>query len=188
MNYCSSCGEKISRLIPTGDNRLRYVCESCGDIHYQNPKIVTGCIPEWENKILLCRRAIEPRSGLWTLPAGFMENEESNMEGAARESMEEANADIRNMNLFCVFSIPHISQIYTLYRGVLHEGSASAGEESEEVSLYHEEEIPWETMAFPVVVETLKLYFDDRKKGSFKTHYGEIIKHPDMSLDVRMFD
>ena len=103
MNFCSSCGEKVTLLIPEGDNRLRHVCQSCGDIHYQNPKIVTGCIPEWENDILLCRRAIEPRSGLWTLPAGFMENQETNMEGAAREAQEEANADMRNMKLFSMF-------------------------------------------------------------------------------------
>ena len=186
MNYCSSCGEKVGLLVPQGDNRLRYVCESCGDIHYQNPKIVTGCIPEWENRILLCRRSIEPRSGLWTLPAGFMENEETNLEGAAREAMEEANADMRNLSLFCMFSIPHINQIYTFYRGVLHEGKASAGEESEEVSMVREEEIPWHEMAFPVVVETLKLYLKDRSKGQFNTHYGEIIKQEDNSLKVKM--
>ena len=188
MNFCSCCGEKVDLKIPEGDNRLRHVCESCGVIHYQNPKIVTGCIPEWENKVLLCRRSIEPRSGLWTLPAGFMENEETNMEGAAREAMEEANADIREMNLFCMFSIPHINQIYTMYRGVLHQGFAKAGDESEEVSLYDENEIPWEAMAFPVVIETLKLYFNDRSKGVYKTHYGEILKQDDQSLKVKMID
>ena len=188
MNFCSSCGEKIGMLIPEGDNRLRYACKSCGDIHYQNPKVVTGCIPEWEKKILLCRRSIEPRRGLWTLPAGFMENEETNMEGAAREAMEEANADMRNMILFCMFSIPHISQIYTMYRGELHQGQASAGDESEEVSLYNEDEIPWDELAFPVVIETLKLYFNDRSNGVFKTHYGEILKQEDQSLKIKMIN
>ncbi|MDH5388419.1 MAG: NUDIX hydrolase [Gammaproteobacteria bacterium] len=186
MNFCSLCGEKVAQLIPEGDNRLRYVCNSCGEIHYQNPKIVTGCIPEWENNILLCRRAIEPQSGLWTLPAGFMENQESNLEGAAREAQEEANADMRDMKLFSMFSIPHRNQIYTMYRGVLHEGKASAGEETLEVAMVSEEDMPWQEMAFPVVVENLKLYFEDRRKGEFGTHYGEIVRQNDGELIVTM--
>ena len=186
MNFCSSCGEKVALLIPEGDNRLRHVCQSCGDIHYQNPKIVTGCIPEWENDILLCRRAIEPQSGLWTLPAGFMENQETNMEGAAREAQEEANADMRNMKLFSMFSIPHRNQIYTMYRGELHEGKASAGEETLEVAMVREEDIPWQELAFPVVAENLKLYFEDRRNGDFQIHYGEIIKKDNGELEVIM--
>lgn len=187
MNFCSSCGEKVSLLIPEGDNRLRHVCNNCGTIHYQNPKIVTGCIAEWENEILLCRRSIEPRSGLWTLPAGFMENEETNMQGAAREAREEANADVRDMNLFCIFSIPHINQVYTFYRGTLHQGKASAGEESEEVGLVAEEDIPWDELAFPVVTETLKLYFKDIAIGKFEVHSGEIIKQPDKKMVAMVY-
>ena len=129
--------KKSTLSIPQGDNRERFVCPSCGIVHYQNPNVVTGCIPQWEDKILLCKRAIEPRLGLWTLPAGFMENGETSMEGAARESMEEANADMRDMELFSVFSIPHINQIYTMYRGTLHQGSASPGAESQDVALAH---------------------------------------------------
>jgi ADP-ribose pyrophosphatase YjhB (NUDIX family) len=182
MNFCSACGEKVSVLVPEGDNRLRHVCEQCGTIHYQNPKIVTGCIPEWENKILLCRRAIEPKSGLWTLPAGFMENAETNLEGAAREAREEANADVRDMKLFTVFSIPHISQVYTFYRGTLYQGKASTGEETLEVELFDEQDIPWDELAFPVVRKTLELYFSDRAKGEYQTHCGEIIKQGDNSL------
>ena len=173
MNFCSSCGAKVTLLIPAGDNRHRYVCDACGMIHYQNPNVVTGCIPEWEDRILLCRRAIEPRYGTWTLPAGFMENGES---GAAREALEEANAQVRDMKLFCVFSIPHINQVYTMYRGVLHEGVASPGEESLEVMLATENEIPWDRLSFPVIIETLKLYYEDMRSGGFSTHYGEIIK------------
>lgn len=188
MNFCSSCGEKVSLIVPEGDNRPRHVCSKCGTVHYQNPKVVTGCIPEWENEILLCRRAIEPRIGLWTLPAGFMENQETNLEGAAREASEEANADVRDMNLFCMFSIPHINQIYTFYRGTLHQGKASAGDESEEVALVAEKDIPWDEMAFPVVVETLKLYFEDRAKGIFRTHCGEIIKQEDKKLIVTVYE
>ena len=176
MNFCSSCGSKVTLLIPPGDNRHRYVCGECGMIHYQNPNVVTGCIPEWNDRILLCKRAIEPRYGTWTLPAGFLENGESSMFGAAREAMEEANAQMRDMTLFCVFSIPHINQVYTMYRGVLHEGNASPGDESLDVVLASEDEVPWDNLSFPVIIETLKLYYQDRKAGTFSTHYGEIIK------------
>jgi ADP-ribose pyrophosphatase YjhB (NUDIX family) len=188
MNFCSTCGEKVRLLIPEGDNRHRHVCDSCKTIHYLNPKVVTGCIPEWEEKILLCRRSIEPRSGLWTIPAGFMENNETNMEGAAREAMEEANADMRDMRLFCMYSVPHINQVYTIYRGILHEGVASAGDESEEVALVKENEIPWDEMAFPVVVETLKLYYEDVSMGMFKTHHGEIRKQENGQLVATRLD
>jgi ADP-ribose pyrophosphatase YjhB (NUDIX family) len=187
MNYCSSCGNKVSLLIPKGDNRQRYVCGSCNTIHYQNPKIVTGCIPQWQDKILLCKRAIEPRYGLWTLPAGFMENEETNVQGAARETAEEANAVVENMQLFCVFSIAHINQVYTMYRGDLVAGKASAGEESLEVALLREEEIPWKNLAFQVIQETLRLYYQDRKQGGYRTHYGDIVKQDDNSFIVNYF-
>lgn len=187
MNYCSMCGEKVRLLIPEGDNRHRFVCTSCQTIHYQNPKVVTGCIPEWNDKILLCKRAIEPRYGLWTLPAGFMENSETNIEGAARESAEEANARLENMRLFCVFSIAHINQVYTMYRGDLVDGEASPGSESLEVALYREDEIPWQKIAFQVIAETLRLYYQDKKEGEFKTHYGDIIKQQDNSFIVNYY-
>lgn len=174
-------------LIPVGDNRQRYVCEVCGTIHYQNPNVVTGCIAEWGDRILLCKRAIEPRYGTWTLPAGFMENGESSMNGAAREAMEEANAQMRDMKLFSVFSIPHINQVYTMYRGELHQGEASPGDESLEVMLAEEHEVPWAELSFPVVIETLKLYYEDRKSGSFSTHYGEIIKMDRTTIRVEHY-
>lgn len=187
MNYCSVCGEKVSLVIPEGDNRHRYVCVSCSTIHYQNPKVVTGCIPQWNDKILLCKRAIEPRYGLWTLPAGFMENSETNIEGAARETAEEANARLDNMRLFCVFSIVHINQIYTMYRGDVVDGAASPGAESLEVAFYTEDEIPWKEIAFPVIAETLRLYYRDKSAGEFKTHYGDIIKQQDNSFIVNYY-
>lgn len=187
MNFCSSCGEKVSLVIPEGDNRHRYVCASCETIHYENPKIVTGCIAEWQDKILLCKRAIEPRYGRWTLPAGFMENAETNLEGAARETAEEANAEVENMKLFSVFSIAHINQVYTMYRGDLVDGAASPGIESLEVALLSEQEIPWQEIAFQVITETLKLYYQDKKQGSFKTHYGDIIKQDNTSYIVNYF-
>ena len=184
MNFCSACGDKVSLTIPEGDNRERFVCGSCQTIHYENPKIVTGCIAQWQDKILLCKRAIEPRHGLWTLPAGFMENAETNLQGAMRETAEEANAEVENMKLFCVFSIAHISQVYTMYLGDLIAGRASAGIESLEVALVTEQEIPWQEIAFRVIHETLKLYYEDKKQGSFKTHYGDIIKQADGSFVV----
>jgi len=187
VNYCSACGEKVSLIVPEGDNRHRHVCIACETIHYENPKIVTGCIAEWQDKILLCKRAIEPRYGLWTLPAGFMENQETNLQGAARETEEEANAKVDNMKLFCVFSIAHINQVYTMYRGDLVAGLASPGIESLEVALVTEDEIPWQNMAFQVISETLKLYYQDNKKGKFDTHYGDIIKQGDGSFIVNYF-
>ena len=187
MNYCSTCGEKVSLVIPEGDNRHRYVCDGCQTIHYQNPKIVTGCIPQWQDKILLCKRAIEPRYGLWTLPAGFMENAETNLQGAARETAEEANAQVENMQLFCVFSIAHINQVYTMYRGDLVGGIASPGIESLDVALLDESEIPWQDIAFQVINETLKLYYRDKKQGVFNTYYGDIVKQDDESYSVNYF-
>ena len=187
MNFCSYCGAKVSLLVPVGDNRQRHVCVECGTIHYQNPNIVTGCIPEWDDKILLCKRAIEPRYGTWTLPAGFLETGESSMFGAAREAMEEANAEMRDLQLFSIFSIPHINQVYTFFRGTLHQGAASPGEESLEVKLVSEDEVPWDRLSFPVVMETLKLYFEDRKSGRYTTHYGEIIRQNPKTIRVEHY-
>lgn len=187
MNYCSSCGSGVSLQIPEGDNRARYVCDSCATIHYQNPNIVAGCIAEYGDKILLCKRAIDPQIGKWTLPAGFLENQETVMQGAAREAMEEANANVTAMQLFSVISIPHISQVYMMYRCQLVDGFAEVGPESQEVGLYTEQQVPWPQLAFPVVIESLKLYYEDVKQGSFTTHYGDIIKQPDMSLKINRY-
>ena len=184
MKYCSTCGESVHLKVPEGDNRRRYVCQSCQTIHYENPKIVTGCIAEYNDRILMCRRAIEPRHGLWTLPAGFMENGETNRQGAARETAEEANAEVDDMSLFCVFSIKHINQVYTMYRGNLVGGKASPGIESLETALLAEDEIPWHDIAFQVIAETLKRYYLDRKQGRFDTHYGDIDKLDDGSFSV----
>jgi len=174
VKFCSSCGSNVALSIPPGDNRQRFVCTSCGEIHYQNPKLVTGCIPEWEDRVLLCRRAIEPRYGLWTLPAGFMENEESAQQGAARETLEEANARVSIEQLYTTFNLPHISQVYLLFRGSLEDLDFSPGSESLDVALFREEEIPWDELAFPVVRETLKHYFQDRESGVFIPRVGDI--------------
>jgi len=174
MNYCSECGATVGQRIPEGDNRLRYVCECCGVIHYQNPKIVAGCIPEWKQKILLCRRAIEPRHGLWTLPAGFMENGETTLNAAERETFEEASAKLTEVQLYAMYSLPHISQVYIMYRGRLVDGYAAAGSESLEVQLFAENEIPWDELAFPVIRKTLEVYFADRREGSFPVRVGKL--------------
>ena len=176
MKYCSQCGSPVSHKIPQGDNLPRFVCDDCNTVHYQNPKIIAGCIAEWDARILLCKRAIDPRYGYWTLPAGFMENGETTSEGAAREATEEANAGVINMSLYCSFSIPHISQVYMMFRGELDQGQASAGAESLEVALLDEQQIPWDRLAFPVMHETLRLYFDDRRQGRFQVHSGDIIR------------
>lgn len=181
MNFCSNCGARVVLRIPAGDNRERFVCERCDTIHYQNPKIVAGCIPEWDDRILLCRRAIEPRYGLWTLPAGFMENDETVAEAAARETLEEARAHVRDLELYAVFSLPHINQVYVMYRGRLDPPEFAPGPESLEVRLVREEEVPWEALAFPVIAETLRRYFADRRAGRFGVHEAAIVPTADRS-------
>ncbi|MEW8208657.1 MAG: NUDIX hydrolase [Candidatus Thiodiazotropha taylori] len=134
MNFCSQCGAKVEVKVPDGDNRPRHVCDSCSTIHYQNPKIVVGCIPVWEDQILLCRRAIEPRYGLWTLPAGFMENGETSQQGAARETLEEATARVDVEGLYGLYNLPHINQVYLIFRSRLLDLEFAAGTESLEVA------------------------------------------------------
>lgn len=148
MKFCSACGAPVSQKIPPGDNVLRYVCDHCQAIHYHNPKIVAGCIPEWEDRILLCRRAIDPRLGLWTFPAGFMEIGETTEEAATRETKEEALADVAILSLYAVLSMPNIGQVYMVFRGRMLVPTFGAGAESLEVDLFKREDIPWEEMAF----------------------------------------
>ncbi len=176
MKFCSGCGGPISQIVPKGDDRLRHVCQQCGTIHYQNPKVVAGCIPEWEGRILLCRRAIEPRHGSWTLPAGYMENGETTMACAARETLEEACAKVEIGPLFSFFSIPHINQIYLIYRGKLLEEQYAPGYESLEVSLFGADDIPWDELAFPVIGKTLELYWRDRADNHQRVYSGDILR------------
>ena len=159
MNFCSHCGKSVIEIVPEGDNRQRFVCNSCDTVHYQNPKNVAGAILTWQDKVLLCKRAIEPRYGLWTLPAGFMENNETVAEAAARESMEEANAQTDRLKLFGVFSLPYISQVYMMFSGQLTSDKVSPGIESLEAKLFTRDEIPWAEIAFPVVTHSLELFF-----------------------------
>jgi len=174
MKYCSECGAQVHIEIPAGDNRPRHICKTCDTIHYSNPKIVAGCLPVWEDKILLCRRAIEPQYGRWTLPAGFMEDDESIIEAAARETMEEAGARVQIRDMYTTISLAHINQVYMMFLADLVDTDYAAGEESLEVQLFTQEQIPWDEIAFPVIGETMKLFFEDRARGTFQIHVGEM--------------
>ena len=182
--FCERCGRAVERIVPEGDNRERRVCPNCGHIHYENPKTVVGCLLEWEGKVLLCRRGIEPRHGLWTLPAGFMENGESTLEGAAREAFEEATAECEDLRLFALYNLPRISQVYVMFEGRLRNGFARANEETLEVGLFAREEIPWEELAFPVVTETLVRWFEMRDGGERRVHLADIASRPGAPLDI----
>lgn len=174
MKYCSNCGQPVTLKIPEDDNLPRHVCDHCQTIHYQNPKVIAGCLPIWKDndgdQVLLCRRAIEPRKGLWTLPAGFMENAETLEQAAARESVEEANANIDELKLYTLISLPHINQIYIMYLAQLRDQKFHPGVESLEVQLFHEHEIPWDNLAFHTIHFTLEQYFQDRKQNHFPVH------------------
>ena len=170
--------------VPAGDNLPRHVCDACETIHYLNPKVVAGCILEWQDRVLLCRRAIEPRYGLWTLPAGFMENGESALAAAAREALEEAHAESENLRLYGVYSLLHVSQVYLMFQGRLKDGYARPGEESLEVRLCAETEMPWDQIAVTVVHETLRQYFAERRTGQFHRHLGDILREGDQRFRI----
>ncbi|MGH6635128.1 MAG: NUDIX hydrolase [Gammaproteobacteria bacterium] len=185
MNYCSNCGETVVKKVPAGDNQPRFVCQCCQTIHYQNPKIVTGCLPVWEDSVLLCRRAIEPRYGLWTLPAGFMENDETVLEAALRETHEEARARVDIIDLYALFNLPHVNQVYMMFRAELLDLDYSAGAETLDVRLFKREEIPWDQIAFRTIEQTLKFYFLDRETGTFRFHMGDIVRERDRTEFVQ---
>jgi ADP-ribose/FAD diphosphatase len=174
MKFCSTCAAPLERRIPSGEDRERYVCPSCGAIHYENPRMVVGCIIEEQGKILLCKRAIQPRYGYWTVPAGFLELGESTVQGAVRETMEEAGASVQVIAPYVHFDIPHIGQAYIFYRARMLTPAFSAGTESLEVKLASPEEIPWESLAFPVVRVSLELHAEDQRTGEFRMHHGII--------------
>ncbi len=180
MNFCSQCGCKVSLRVPSGDNHHRYVCDNlkCGYIHYQNPKIITGTLTTYQDKVLLCKRAIEPRNGYWTLPAGFMENGETTQDGAIRETEEEANTniDINSLRLYTILNVPHMNQVYIFYRAILVDINFYPGEESLEVELFEESDIPWKDLAFSAITDVLKLYFKDRRNHNFS--FREMTTNP----------
>ena len=179
MKFCSHCASPLTIKIPADDSRQRHVCEVCGSIHYQNPRNVVGSIPVFGEQVLLCRRAIEPRYGYWTLPAGFMELGESTAHGAARETLEEAGAAVEIGPLYSLLNVPHAEQVHLFYLATMNTPKFSAGEESLEVALFHEHEIPWNDLAFPTVKQTLEWFFADRAAGKFT---------PGQELNVRSRD
>ncbi|MDN4056549.1 NUDIX hydrolase [Massilia sp. YIM B02763] len=168
MKFCSECAHPVTVAIPEGDNRPRYVCTHCGTIHYQNPKLVIGSIPVWEAdgelKVLLCKRAIEPRHGYWTLPAGFMENEETTEEAAVRETEEEAGANVALGPLFTLLNVAHVHQVHLFYLARLVDLDYAPGIESLDVQLFAEKDIPWDDLAFPTIRTTLDYFFADRAR------------------------
>ena len=170
--FCPACAGSLELKIPEGDDHLRKVCFACERIYYENPKLIAGTLPMVEGKVLLCKRAIEPRSGYWTLPAGFLENDESAEEGAARETWEEARAKVRIQRLHTVFSIPHVHQVYFLYLADVIDGVFEAGPESMECQLFSPEDIPWNEIAFKAIEFTLqrmdKLSEEGVHRGSFR--------------------
>lgn len=176
LKFCNQCGSEVTLQVPEGDTLPRFVCTRCGTVHYQNPKIVAGCLPHREGKVLLCRRAIEPRYGLWTLPAGFMENGETVQQAAARETREEALAEVAATSLYAVYSIPHISQVYMLFRAPLAAPAFGAGAESLDVALFELDRIPWDQLAFPVMQRVLEHYTTDLQRQRFEVHVGEILR------------
>ena len=175
IRFCNHCGSDVAFITPRGDALPRHVCNSCGHIHYENPRMVVGCVVEWEQKFLLCRRAIEPQRGFWTLPAGFMENGETTAQGASRETKEEAGAIVIVDALFAMVNIAHINQVHLFYRGRLLSPEYSAGEESLEVGLFDAENIPWDNLAFRSVTLCLENYLADRARGSYGFHETNLL-------------
>jgi len=174
MKFCSNCAAPVAKRIPPGDNVPRWVCDACGEIHYQNPKLVVGAVPEWDGRLLLCRRAIEPRYGYWTLPAGFMENDETAGQAALRETLEEAGARIELLAPYSLISVPNVNQVHLFYRARLLDLKFQPGEESLEVTLFEEAQVPWKDVAFRTVGLTLKHWFADRKAGAFGFHAEDV--------------
>jgi len=168
----------MEQRIPQGDDHMRSVCTRCGFIHYLNPKMVVGAIPEYGEEILLCKRDIEPGRGKWTLPAGYLENGESAQDGALRETFEESRARVEIIAPYRVFNIPHVNQIYFMFRANLSEPEFAPTPESIDVRLFHEKDIPWDEIAFKVIKETLRHYFNDRTKGEYSFEMGDIHPHP----------
>jgi len=173
IRYCSKCGSnRISRIIPEGDTNKRFVCENCGQINYINPRLIVGCLPVYENKVLICRRAIEPCKGKWNIPAGFMEMHESAEEGAIRETMEEANAVVEILRLHCVYSIPHVNQVYLLFLASLKNLDFFPGIESLDVKLFDQSDLPWDEIAFTSSVYAIKKYYESKNETSPGTFIG----------------
>jgi ADP-ribose pyrophosphatase YjhB (NUDIX family) len=176
IKHCKNCGTAVIYRIPDdGDTKERAVCEACSTIHYENPLNVVGTVPHWGDKVLLCKRNIEPRWGKWTLPAGFMELNETVAEGAARETLEESGAQFEMEGFFSLVNIARVGQVHMFYRARLLSDVFKPGSETIEARLFSEDEIPWDEIAFRTVKETLEHYFADRRSGHFAIHAIDIV-------------
>jgi ADP-ribose pyrophosphatase YjhB (NUDIX family) len=164
----------VYRIPDDGDTKQRAVCPSCGTIHYENPLTVVGTVPYWGDQVLLCKRNIEPRYGLWTLPAGFMELNETTTEGAARETVEEAGAQFEMQELFTLVNVARVGQVHLFYRARLTSNAFDPGTETIEARLFLESEIPWDEIAFRTTRETLERFFADRRNGRFAFHHIDV--------------
>jgi ADP-ribose pyrophosphatase YjhB (NUDIX family) len=179
VHFCNVCGQGVDFRIPDGDHQPRHVCRSCGHVQYFNPRVIVGCVPEWEDgRILLCKRNIEPRFGLWTFPAGFMELGETTAQGAARETKEESEADVQVGSLVAVINVPYVSQVYMIHRGRMLSAHHAPTPESSETRLVREEDIPWDQIAFPTVYHGLRFFFADRAAGSETIHTLDLTRKP----------
>jgi ADP-ribose/FAD diphosphatase len=174
VKFCPQCGAPLVRRVPPGDDRERSVCTACEAVHFENPKVVAGCLVEDEGRLLLCRRAIEPREGLWTVPAGFLELAEGMVEGARRETREEALADVEVVAPHAYLDLPHIGQTYALFRARLRAPEFGPGAESLAVEFFDADRLPWDELAFPVVHHALRLWQQDRATGRRRLHLGVV--------------
>ena len=174
IRHCKACGSETRYIVPADDNRERAVCSVCATVHYENPLNVVGTVPVWQDKVLLCRRNIEPRYGLWTLPAGFMELGETAAQGALRETVEEAGAHIELQPLFSMIDVLHVGQVHFFYRARMLDAELAPGPETIEARLFGESEVPWNELAFRTVRETLRFFFEDRRRGQFELHFADI--------------
>ncbi|SBS34073.1 Bifunctional NMN adenylyltransferase/Nudix hydrolase [Marinomonas aquimarina] len=175
MRFCPKCGHQVNMEIPDGDNRERAVCPNCSFIDYDNPLMVTGTIPLYQGKVLLCKRNIEPRFGYWTLPAGFMENGETTVEGALRETLEESGSEVTIKQPFSMVSIPHVNQVHLFYIAELKQPDFHPTTESSEVELFELSDIPWDEMAFSSVRKSLEFFVADHKSGDYGFHEDSIL-------------
>lgn len=185
MKFCTECGGTLELRIPEHDDRERHVCGSCAHVHYVNPRLIVCAIPTWQDRVLLCKRAIEPRYGTWTLPGGFMELGESTQEAAARETREEAGANIEVHELYSLFNVIHIDQVHLFFRASLLTPDYTAGIESLDVGLFREPEVPWDNIAFPAVAATLRQYFRDLRAGNFRLRLADVLLDSDNGRLIR---
>lgn len=183
MKFCPDCAADIRVEIPEGDHLPRYVCSVCATIHYRNPRVIVGAICEYEDQLLLCRRDIEPRRGFWTFPAGFLEIGETTAEGAARETMEESGASVEIEDLCALINVPYIAQVYLTYRARMTNPHHHVTPESSETKLIAPEDIPWDDLAFPTILHSLRFWMADRASGTREFHTIDITQRPRVPID-----